>query len=313
MEEIITIVVPVYNREVLLERTLHSIVEQTYRPLRLILVDNNSKDHSLTICYQFQAKHSREDFRIDVLQELKPGANAARNRGLKEVVSDWVMFFDSDDELVPGAISRIVRTISRYTQAEIIGFTAKRYLPNGRKANKRRCFTAKVEDQVIYSMISTQCFIVRTELLRLLGGWNEDLMAWQDWNMGIRILMQTRRIVWIKRPVLVKIHEHAKSITGANFVSNREVHFHTMEITEKYVDESSLKNKKRVIHYIHLKMLYLAGMYKYEKNKALALNAWNIFLQKESPSFLKKGMYYFFYRYIGFGGPGGGTLLRWLF
>ena len=55
-------------------------------------------------------------------------------------------------------------------------------MPNGRKANKRRCFTAKVEDQVIYSMISTQCFIVRTELLRLLGGWNEDLMAWQDWN-----------------------------------------------------------------------------------------------------------------------------------
>ena len=86
-----------------------------------------------------------------------------------------------------------------------------------------------------------------------------------------------------------------------------------MEITEKYVDESSLKNKKRVIHYIHLKMLYLAGMYKYEKNKVLALNAWNIFLQKESPSFFKKGIYYLLYRYIGLGGPGGGTLLRWLF
>lgn len=79
-----------------------------------------------------------------------------------------------------------------------------------------------------------------------------------------------------------------------------------MEITEKYVDESSLKNKKRVIHYIHLKMLYLAGMYKYEKNKVLALNAWNIFLQKESPSFFKKGIYYLLYRYIGLGGREGG-------
>ena len=313
MKEIVTIVIPVYNREAFLERTLKSMVNQTYRPLRLILVDNNSKDHSLTICYQFQAEYSTEDFRIDVLQELKPGANAARNRGLKDVTSDWVMFFDSDDELVPGAISRIERTIVRYPQIEVIGFTAKRYLSGGKVKHKRRCFTANVEDQIMYGMISSQCFIARTGLMRSLGGWDEDLMIWQDWNMGIRILMQTRRIVWIKRPFLVKVHEHTESITGIDFTSNRKVYLHAIEATEKYINESALKGKKRIIHYIHLKQMFLAGKYLHEGNDELALDTWNEFLQKESPSSFKKGIYYLMFRYIGAGGIGSGTLLRLFF
>ncbi|MBR2378414.1 MAG: glycosyltransferase family 2 protein, partial [Bacteroidaceae bacterium] len=99
MNEVMSIVIPVYNRAVELPRTMASIVAQDYRPLRVILVDNNSTDNSLAVCHNMQQLYQEEQLRIEVVQQLQPGASAARNRGLELVDSRYMMFFDSDDEM----------------------------------------------------------------------------------------------------------------------------------------------------------------------------------------------------------------------
>lgn len=82
MREIMSIVVPVFNREKWIEKMFLSVREQTYRPLRLILVDNGSTDSSLSVCHRLKSEYETDDFTVDVLQELKRGANAARNNGI---------------------------------------------------------------------------------------------------------------------------------------------------------------------------------------------------------------------------------------
>ena len=89
-----TIVVPIYNAEITLERCLSAIAAQTHRDLEVILVDDGSTDGSGAICCQWAEK----DPRFRVLRQENRGPGAARNRGMDEAAGDVIFFFDSDDE-----------------------------------------------------------------------------------------------------------------------------------------------------------------------------------------------------------------------
>ena len=96
----VSIVIPVYNVEKYLERCLFSIVNQTYKEIEIILVNDGSKDNSGAICDQFVKKDSR----AKVVHQENRGLSEARNTGLRNVTGDYVMFLDSDDWLEFDAI-----------------------------------------------------------------------------------------------------------------------------------------------------------------------------------------------------------------
>ena len=97
----ITIVMPVRDRASVVGRTLESIERQTFRPLSVVIVDNGSTDITPEIVEKWRRRVDGDDFKVTVVTEPRPGASAARNRGLREVESEYVMFFDSDDEMLP--------------------------------------------------------------------------------------------------------------------------------------------------------------------------------------------------------------------
>ena len=74
----LSIIIPVYNREKIVSATLNCVAAQTFRPLNLILVDNNSSDGTLQVLLDFKEAHQTPDFSITVLQESTPGACAAQ-------------------------------------------------------------------------------------------------------------------------------------------------------------------------------------------------------------------------------------------
>ena len=92
---LISVIVPVYRVEKYLDRCLQSITEQTYRNLKIILVDDGSPDNSGAICDAWAAKDSR----IRVIHKKNAGAGAARNTGLNVATGDIVSMIDSDDYL----------------------------------------------------------------------------------------------------------------------------------------------------------------------------------------------------------------------
>ena len=91
----ISVIVPVYNTERYLEASVRSVMNQTYRNLEIICVNDGSTDGSLGILRQLQ----NEDSRIIIVDKTNGGLGDARNAGLEYVTSEWVAFVDSDDTL----------------------------------------------------------------------------------------------------------------------------------------------------------------------------------------------------------------------
>ena len=92
-ENLITVIVPVYNVEKYLEKCVNSILHQTYKNLEIILVDDGSTDNSGKICDEFKEK----DKRIKVIHKLNEGQSVARNIGIDLAKGKYIGFVDSDD------------------------------------------------------------------------------------------------------------------------------------------------------------------------------------------------------------------------
>lgn len=95
MNELISIIIPVYNVEKYLSLCLESVINQTYQNLEVIIVDDGSTDHSGMICDEY----AKKDNRIKVIHQENGGLSDARNKGLMNAHGEYVAFVDSDDKL----------------------------------------------------------------------------------------------------------------------------------------------------------------------------------------------------------------------
>ena len=104
----VTIIVPIYNMEKYLVDCLKSILNQSYRELEIILVDDGSTDNSKEIIEEYK----KADARIISVYQKNMGAPAARNFGIDMANGEYIMFFDSDDVLEKDGIQKLVENIN---------------------------------------------------------------------------------------------------------------------------------------------------------------------------------------------------------
>lgn len=104
----ISVIVSVYNVDMLLQRCLESISAQTYHDIEVILVDDGSTDSSGKICDGF----CLSDRRFRVIHTENHGVSAARNRGLEESSGEWIYIADADDYLHPRALELLFAGVS---------------------------------------------------------------------------------------------------------------------------------------------------------------------------------------------------------
>lgn len=107
--ELVTIIVPVYNVEKYLRECVDSLINQTYRHIEIILVDDGSTDKSGTICDNYAVL----DDRIKVIHKQNEGLGFARNTGLKAAQGKLVTFIDSDDKADEDLIEKLTKGISK--------------------------------------------------------------------------------------------------------------------------------------------------------------------------------------------------------
>lgn len=108
LNQLISIIMPVYNAEKYLKRSIESIINQTYKDIEIILVNDGSTDGSLNICADYQKK----DNRIKVINQKNSGVSAARNRGIDEATGNYIMFIDSDDYIEENMIEDMAGKIT---------------------------------------------------------------------------------------------------------------------------------------------------------------------------------------------------------
>ena len=100
---LISVIIPVYNREAYIEECLNSVLKQSYQNFEIIIVDDGSTDNTLQICNKLAA----EEKRIRILSGGHQGVSAARNLALDHAEGDYLFFIDSDDVMDP----RLLRTL----------------------------------------------------------------------------------------------------------------------------------------------------------------------------------------------------------
>lgn len=142
LEGLISIVLPIYNVEMFLERCLNSVTCQTYGNLEIILVDDGSTDKCPEICDHWEAK----DPRIKVIHKKNAGLGMARNSGIECASGEYICFFDSDDYIVPDAIEKIYFSINK-EKADIAIFGYK----NITKEGKVESIVVPQTDRAVYS------------------------------------------------------------------------------------------------------------------------------------------------------------------
>lgn len=196
--KLITVVIPVLDRQDTIIRTLESIAAQTLLPSRVIVVDNGSSDLTVPRVTEWCARQPDGGLDVTLISEPRRGAAAARNRGLREVSTDYVMFFDSDDEMRPRHIERIARALEAEPGLDLACWDIAILDDDNWQTVKSVNDTIPLRGHLFHGLLATQRFVVRTSLARSAGGWDETLSALDDLEFGTRLLLSG--------PVFRKLH-----------------------------------------------------------------------------------------------------------
>ena len=267
----VSIIIPVYNRAAVVPATLDSVLSQTHRPLQVVLVDNYSTDDTLQVLQDFKRDHEQEDFKVVVTREPHRTAGAARNNGFEQAAGEWVLFFDSDDimdeDLVASYMDVIQRTADGDRPLDLVSARSMLVFPDGsqREApfHKRDLFA----QHILHAQLATQRYVVRREFFAATDGWNINLPGWNDWELGLRLLLARPRVAYMgSRPRIIINHNGADSITGTEFHSRQGQWEHVIDIMINEVRCSQLKPhyKVRYERLLEYRRMVLAAQYERE-------------------------------------------------
>lgn len=130
MDSLISIIVPVYNTENYLEKCLYSLVNQTYKNIEIIIVDDGSPDNSMNIIQKFVLA----DNRVKVISQKNQGLSGARNTGMNNTNGDYIMFIDSDDWIEIDTCEKAINASEKYN-ADVVFWSYIKEFSNSQKDN----------------------------------------------------------------------------------------------------------------------------------------------------------------------------------
>lgn len=129
---LISVIVPVYNNEKFLERCIQSVLNQSYKYIELILVNDGSTDNSGSIC----DKYSKNYDRVKVIHQVNSGVSVARNTGIINARGEYIQFLDSDDYLEANMCEKLYKSITKNSSDMVICGYIQNYR---RKSIKQPC------------------------------------------------------------------------------------------------------------------------------------------------------------------------------
>lgn len=181
----VSVIVPVYNTEKYLERCIDSIISQSFKDFELILINDGSKDKSLSI----MKEHARKDKRIRVFDQNNKGPAITRNFGINQAKAKYVMFIDSDDYIDDNYIQDYYNVISKEDLDIVIGGYK-------RVVEKKVTFTLQLKQGEFSKYIITGpvCRIIRKQFLTNNKIEFLDTNSSEDVYFNLMIYNKTKKI-----------------------------------------------------------------------------------------------------------------------
>ena len=180
----ISVVIPTLNRINTLQRALDSVINQTYKPAEIIVVDNGSSDGTL--------KFLREQYpKITTLTENKVGVSSARNKGIKKSVNQWIALLDSDDAWHPRKLevqtSMLGSALKEYSliHTDEVWFRNNKHINQMKKHKKQGGYI--FERCLSLCCISPSSVLFKKNILDKVGLFDESLPVCEDYDMWLKI------------------------------------------------------------------------------------------------------------------------------
>lgn len=197
----ISVIIPVYNRAIELERALKSVFSQTYKDFEVIVVDDGSTDDSSLVASKFNVK---------LIKQENLGVSAARNRAIENSKGEYIAFLDSDDEWLPTKLEAQIEYKSACVHTEEI------WVRNGRRVNQMRKHQKGGGDQFIPSLelclISPSSVMIRRDVFEKTGLFREDFPVCEDYDLWLK-LTSLYEIDFIQEPQIIKYGGHEDQLS----------------------------------------------------------------------------------------------------
>lgn len=250
---IISIVVPVYNTSKYLCRCIDSLLNQNYRDIELILVDDGSTDGSEKICDEYALK----DNRVRVIHKTNGGEATARNAGLSAATGEYLMFCDSDDEYLPGSIQKLFDVIKQDGIDLVVGS----YLEKSSNVTRLACtmqerysaselilkmLTDTNSYGVRYIMSTVNATLFKMNIIREFGiSFNEQYVVGNDSLFVADYLAYCNEIYDVFTPVYVYYkYDENERIQGMAWVYPDQFKL-TLAVTEKLLSIVTIPDRTR--------------------------------------------------------------------
>ena len=243
-EQLISVIIPIYNAQDYLQICMESVLGQTYKNTEIILIDDGSTDGSGAICDDYE----KCDGRIRVIHKENGGASSARNAGLRAAAGAYIYFLDSDDRIVPELLKKLYASAIE-NQSELVFFDAyavdedtgkisetnyshkEKYQPDAGKNLMRRMVANKDFHMGVWQLFYKKSFFDRTELSFVEG------IIYEDFLFTCMAYCLAEKVSYVPEFLYYRLY-HANSVMTAkksmkNFISAQIVYEGVRDFSEK--------------------------------------------------------------------------------
>lgn len=275
MNNLVSIIIPTYNRAHLIEETLNSVLKQTYDNYECIIVDDGSEDNTEEILKLFISKFEKFKFFIRPNDKAK-GVSTCRNIGIENSNGDYLLFLDSDDILEFNKIKSHIDFFLQNPKVDI-SISGYRYFEDGNISELKIMGRNYMIHEVIINSYDTDVIelinkrnpmvtsapMYKREIIQRVGFFNEKLNSLEDWDFHLRCALHNAIFQHIgylpNSKVLIRLHDVSLMRDKELTEMNKEIFNQIKNSSKLYTDffgELTAKKKKSKLKVL-LKSLYL--------------------------------------------------------
>ncbi len=202
---LVSTVIPAYNRGPMLREAVHSVLQQTWRPIEIIIVDDGSTDDTLDVANDLMRQHPGV---VHVIRKPNGGPGPAREAGRQSANGEFIQYLDSDDRLLPDKFAVQVEALRRHPECGIAYGHTRLIDAEGRVLKSPFKWTARELPYLFPALLVDRWWCTHTPLYRrtltdAMGPWS-DLRYSQDWEYDARAGATGTRLAYC--PVDVSEH-----------------------------------------------------------------------------------------------------------
>lgn len=185
MKDLVSVVIPVYNREKTIVRAVKSVLNQTYKNIEVIIVDDCSSDNSRVVIENAFSENNNVRY---ICLEKNSGACVARNRGVQLSKGKYVAFLDSDDAFLPNKIEKQISCLCE-TNAQLCATDYIRYRKDGSEeiVKTKPGSQEEVYNELLYCNFITTGTLLGYKECFVEVPFDESLPRYQDWDLVLRL------------------------------------------------------------------------------------------------------------------------------